>query len=71
MLEHDDVKRHIWWSEDLRDTLKRIHRQGNSHTAEDFKDSELILQDFILRYSDPNSAQPISYLKEDGSIVYS
>jgi HEPN domain-containing protein len=71
LLEHDDVKRHIWWTEDLRDTLRRIHRQGNSHTPEDFKDSEIILQDFIRRYSDANAAQPLSANKEDGSLVLS
>ena len=52
LLEHEDVKRFIWWFEDLKETLLRVHRQGNDHSESDFKDSELILQDFIRRYTD-------------------
>ena len=31
-----------------------VHREANNHHASDFKGSELILQDFINRYVDPN-----------------
>lgn len=56
---NEDFKKFIWWQEDLRDTLKKVYRQANNHHASDFKDSELILQDFINRYVDPNSQSPM------------
>jgi hypothetical protein len=31
-----------------------VHREANNHDASDFKSSELILQDFVNRYVDPN-----------------
>ena len=49
----------MWWNQDLKETLARVHRQANDHEASDFKDSELLLQDFINRYTDPNSASPM------------
>jgi hypothetical protein len=49
------MKRFIWWFEDLKETLYRVHREANNHTASDFAESELILQDFIRRYTNPNS----------------
>lgn len=39
--------------------MRKIHRQGNSNDASDFKDSELILQDFINKYVDPNAKSPM------------
>lgn len=54
-----DFKKFIWWQEDLRDTLKKVYRQANNHHASDFKDSELVLQDFINRYVDPSSKSPM------------
>lgn len=54
-----DFKKFIWWQEDLRDTLKKVYRQANNHHASDFKDSELLLQDFINRYVDPKSQSPM------------
>lgn len=55
MLNHEHFKRFVWFVEDLRETLSRVHRQANNHDASDFKDSELILQDFVRRYSDPQN----------------
>jgi hypothetical protein len=55
-----DLKRFIWWYEDLRETLHKVHRQGNNHESSDFADSEVILQDFINRYSDPSSPSPLA-----------
>lgn len=59
MLEHEDVKKFVWWSEDLKETLARVHRQANNHDSSDFKDSELLLQDFLRRYTDPESEHPL------------
>ena len=41
------------------DTLGKIYRQANDNSASDFKDSELLLQDFIDRYIDPQSPSPM------------
>jgi len=57
--EHEDWKRFVFWCEDYKETLMRIHRQANNHDASDFKDSELILQDFIKRYSNPLDKHPM------------
>lgn len=53
MFGHDSFRRLMWFHEDLRDTLARVHRQANNHDASDFRDSELLLQDFVHRHSDP------------------
>lgn len=53
------MKRSVWWNEDFKETLGKIYRQANDNSASDFKDSELILQDFINRYVDPNAASPM------------
>jgi len=45
----------VFWKADFLETLGKIYRQGNDNAASDFKDSELLLQDFINRYVDPNS----------------
>jgi hypothetical protein len=60
-----DFKKFIWWQEDLRETLGKVHRQANNHHASDFKDSELILQDFINRYVDPNAKSPMKAFTSD------
>ncbi len=59
LMQHEDVKKFVWWFEDLKETLVRVHRQANNHDASDFKDSEIILQDFIKRYSDPSKPYPL------------
>jgi len=61
LLEHEDVKKFVWWFEDFRETLMRIHRTANNHDASDFKDAELVLQDFIRRYSDPSKKMPLIF----------
>ncbi len=59
LLDHEVVKRYVWWNEDLKETLVRVHRQANENDASDFKDSELLLQDFLRRYTDPEADRPI------------
>jgi len=44
----------------LNDTLGKVHRQSFKNNSEDFKDSELILQDFIRRYTDETTALPLT-----------
>jgi hypothetical protein len=53
------VKKSVWWLEDFKEALSRIYRQANDHSASDYKDSELILQDFIDRYVDPKVESPM------------
>jgi len=57
-----DVKKAIWWSEDFKETLGKVYRQANNNSSSDFKDSELLLQDFINRYVDPSSTSPLKNL---------
>jgi hypothetical protein len=61
LLEHEDIKKMFWWYQDFKDTLVRVHRQANNHDASDFKDSELILQDFIRRYTNPAKDLPLDW----------
>ena len=65
MLEHEHFKRFVYFFSDMADTLERVHRQANNHDASDFKDSELVLQDFIRRYSDENNPDAAMSM-EDG-----
>ena len=58
-MSNADIRKFVWWNQDLKETLARVHRQANDHEASDFKDSELLLQDFINRYTDPNSGSPM------------
>lgn len=67
LFEHEHFKRFVYFQEDLKETLKRIHRQANDHERTDFKDSELIVQDFIRRYS--NKSNPTeSMFFENGDL---
>lgn len=50
----------MWYRCDLERTLHRVHRQSYFNSGEDFKDSELILQDFIRRYTDETEHLPIT-----------
>lgn len=59
LVNSPDFERAAWWSLDLIDTMKKIHRQGNDNKETDFKDSELLLQDFINRYVDPKAKSPM------------
>jgi hypothetical protein len=67
MLKHEHFKQLIYFQEDMKDTLNRIHRQANNHNSEDFKDSELIVQDFIRRYSDPENPEAALF-RPDGRV---
>ena len=49
----------IWYTADLQETLLRCHRQAYNNDASDFADSELLLQDFIRRYSDDTALKPL------------
>ena len=55
-----EVKKWNWFQFDLKDTLNRVHRQSYKNISEDFMDTELILQDFIRRYSDETLALPLT-----------
>ena len=57
LLQHDHFKRLVYFNHDLTQTLDKVHRQANNHHSSDFKDSELILQDFIRRHSDENNPE--------------
>ena len=59
LLRSPDLEKSIWWFNDFKDTMRKVHRQANDNKESDFKDSELILQDFINRYVDPNAASPM------------
>ena len=43
-----------------------VYREANNHDSSDFKNSELILQDFINRYVDPSDVD--SGLFENGKV---
>jgi hypothetical protein len=49
----------VYWREDFVETMKKVYRQANDNEASDFKDSELLLQDFLNRYTDPSSSEPM------------
>jgi hypothetical protein len=59
MLKGEDMKKWVWYSADLQETLIRCHRQSFNNDASDFADSELLLQDFIRRYSDDPQGKPL------------
>ena len=61
MINHESVKRTLYFEKDFEETLRRVHRQANNHHASDFKDSELILQDFIQRYSNPQNPDAVLF----------
>ena len=59
MLYSEEMKRWIWYTADMQETLMRTHRQSFKNDASDFADSELLLQDFIRRYSDDTADKPL------------
>ncbi len=67
LFEHESFKKHVYFYEDLKETMTKVHRQSNEHKRNDFADSELIVQDFIRRNSDPDSPERRMFA-EDGSI---
>ena len=60
LLKSEDMKKFVWYTADLQETLIRCHRQSFKNDASDFADSELILQDFIRRYSDDTLEKPLT-----------
>jgi hypothetical protein len=50
----------IWFTADLQETLMRCHRQSFKNDASDFADSELLLQDFIRRYTDETAEKALT-----------
>ena len=60
LLKGDDMKKWIWYSADLQETLIRCHRQSFKNDASDFADSELLLQDFVRKYTDDTLEKPLS-----------
>ena len=59
LLKGDEMKKWVWYTADLKETLIRCHRQSWKNDASDFADSELLLQDFIRRYSDDTLEKPL------------
>ena len=59
LLKGEEMKKWVWYSADLQETLIRCHRQSWKNDATDFADSELLLQDFIRRYSDDTLEKPL------------
>ena len=59
LLHGEAMKQWVWYTADLQETLMRTHRQGFKNDASDFADSELLLQDFIRRYTDDTEEKPL------------
>ena len=59
LLKSEDMKKWVWYSADLQETLMRCHRQSFKNDASDYADSELLLQDFVRRYSDDTLEAPL------------
>ena len=60
LLRGDAMRKWVWFSADLQETLMRCHRQSFKNDASDFADSELLLQDFIRRYTDDTLEKPLT-----------
>jgi hypothetical protein len=60
LLRGPQMKEWIWYSADLQETLMRCHRQSFKNDASDFADSELLLQDFVRRYTDDTAERPLN-----------
>ena len=61
LLKSEEAKRWIWYTADLEETLIRCHRQSYKNDASDFADSELLLQDFVRRYTDETNKTPLTF----------
>ena len=59
LLRGPQMKEWIWYTADLQETMTRCHRQSFKNDASDFADSELLLQDFIRRYTDETEEKPL------------
>ena len=63
LLHSEGVKQWVWYTCDMQETLARCHRQSYKNDASDFADSELLLQDFIRRYTDDTEEMPLQVSK--------
>ena len=59
LLRGPQMKEWVWFTADLQETMTRCHRQSFKNDASDFADSELLLQDFIRRYTDETEERPL------------
>ena len=59
-IRSEPVKKYLWYQLDLKNTLNRCKRQSYLNSGEDFKDAELILQDFIRRHTDETQPLPLN-----------
>lgn len=64
LLDSPEFRQWVYFNEDLRETLERVHRQANDHSERDFQDTELVLQDFLRRYSDPRALRASLFPEE-------
>jgi hypothetical protein len=60
LLRGNQMKEWVWYTADLQETMTRCHRQSFKNDASDFADSELLLQDFIRRYTDETDEKPLT-----------
>ena len=60
LLRSEAMKKWVWYTCDLEETLVRCHRQSYKNDASDFADSELLLQDFVRRYTDETEEMPLT-----------
>ena len=61
LLRGPEMTKWVWYTADLQETLMRCHRQSYKNDASDFADSELLLQDFIRRYTDETAEKPLTW----------
>jgi hypothetical protein len=59
LLRGPEMVKWVWYTADMKETLMRCHRQSFKNDASDFADSELLLQDFIRRYTDDTALKPL------------
>ena len=69
MLRTEEMKRFLWYAADLHETLTRCHRQAYNNDASDFADSELLLQDFVRRYTDETEEMPMNFSNASIGII--
>ena len=60
LLRGEAMTKWVWYTADLEETLLRCHRQSFKNDSSDFADSELLLQDFVRRYTDETVEKPLT-----------
>ena len=68
--DHPDFEKFVYFMEDYKETMSRVHRQANNHDESDFKDSELTIQDFIRRHSNPENPEDYMFTRFGAPKVY-